>query len=436
VVRRARFLRWASLALSLGSIPACVEAAEASADGGIPITAFGRIGTPDDSTVFQAAADAAEKAGQPLVIPAGTVVNLRGTVYLGNLTLHAQGAVINCLIDGDFHQRGTADRANEGVILTKSATGAGYGMATVRIAFDSLTINTVRAVDGAGAKSGLLLENVSGFTGNTMSVTARGTGRSEVDPVDFYSGVQGVRLGTVRVAMANGGGQGGMWIRNFSPSRATSNIDIGTVDASGSTGDELLSIFTSGSPQTDVNNVHIGHFIGHPDGGGGMALSIFRNAGDYDPTKMRNITIDNVDVTVGAVRPTGATGGFAVKVQKATAQLGAVKLTYNGAWSPSLPFVFGVRFAPGAGQTAPLEISSVDVVVNARNQVPPRSAAILYGPISTGRFAVSGPGSGFRQAAWGVANLRGVDIRSGPFSREAVFGGHVIGGNVEGTVRP
>jgi hypothetical protein len=113
-----------------------------------------------------------------------------------------------------------------------------------------------------------------------------------------------------------------------------------------------------------------------------------------------------------------------------------VKLTYNGVWSPLLPVIFGIRYAPGTGQTAPLEIASVDVVVNARNQVPPRSAAMLYGPISTGRFTVSGAGSGFRNAAWGVATLRGANIRSGPFSREAVSGGHVVGGNVEGSVKP
>ena len=57
----------------------------------VSITDFGKIGTSDDSKVLQTALDSAESRGQPLVIPSGSVINIRGTVYLGSINLLAKG---------------------------------------------------------------------------------------------------------------------------------------------------------------------------------------------------------------------------------------------------------------------------------------------------------------------------------------------------------
>lgn len=388
-----------------------------SAVGGSPdsvlITAYGPVGTNDDSAVFQAALDDAERRGAALEIPAGTTVNLRGTVYIGNNTLHAAGAIINVLLDKDFHPRGVAPRRTEGAILTKASPGAKFGRDTVNIAFDQLTISTHRSTDLAVPKTGFLLENVASLSANTLFVSAIGTGRSEVNPVDFFSGVQNVAIDRMVVRMDNPGAHGGFWIRNFSPKRATANIRIRTIDLAGATGDELLSIFNSGDARADLHDIRIGHVDARPSGGGGMGLSIYRNAGGWNPASMHRITIDSVDITVGRIGPLAdSTGGFALKVQNCSAAIGMATIRYIGPWSPKLPYVFGIRYAPALGQTAPLFIPAITIEVKARNPIPPRSAAMLYGPIRTDRLVVRGSGTGFRQIAYGADMIGEADVRA------------------------
>lgn len=399
----------------------------------LSIAQFGPIGTHDDSIVFQKALDAAEARSLPLFIPAGATVNIRGTVYLGDVTLCARDATINAYIDADFRQRGTAARRKDGVILTKSAPGAGFGRATVRIAFDTLTINTIRTSDAVLPKAGLLLENIASFEGDTLTGSAQGTGGSEVDPFDFFFGVQGVRIKRVTVRMNNPGGHGGFWLRNFSPDRATADIRIGLVELSGASGDELFSIFNSGDGRADLHDIHIGTVDARPSGGGGMGLSIYRNAGGYDPARMQRIAIDQVRITVGDIGPLAdTTGGFAFKVHACAPSIGSAWIRYMGRWTPKLPWVFGVRFVPGQGQTAPLSIPAITVQVSARNAVPARSAAMLYGPIVVDKLIVRGRGSGFRQIANGGVDLRAVDVASTAIQGDPFLGTRRVRGRING----
>lgn len=398
----------------------------------VVITDLGRIGTRDDSDVFQAALDRAESRNLPLVIPPGSVVNIRSTVYLGDNNIRAQGATINVYLDGTFKSRGEALHSNEGAILTKSAQNSNFGRRVVRIHFDSLTINTIRSSDSVGLKTGLLLENVAALEGSSMQVSASGTGRSEVNPLDFFAGVQGVRISSIGVRMNNPGGHGGFWIRNFSTTRATADISIGRIDAEGATADELVSIFNSGDPRTDLHDVRIGTIDVRPSGGGGMGLSVYRNAGDYDPSKMRRISIGKVNVTVGTIGPLGdSTGGFGFKVQKCYVSLGSVSVRYTGPWTPALPYIFGIRFAPGSKQAKPLYIPSVVIQNDSQNVIRERSAAMLYGPISTDKLVVRSTGTGFRQIAYGAHEIRSADIVSSaivnPFFKTKKVRGRING---------
>ena len=398
----------------------------------VSITDFGKIGTSDDSKVLQTALDSAESRGQPLVIPSGSVINIRGTVYLGSINLLAKGATINIYLDKLFKVRGKALRKNEGAILTKSASGAGYGRGVIRISFDSLKINTIRSSNLAGPKTGLLLENVAALKGTSLQVSARGTGRSEVNPLDFFAGVQGVRIFDIDVSMNNPGGHGGFWIRNFSPIRATADIRVDRVNAEGSSADELVSIFNSGDQQSDLHDISIGTVNVRPSGGGGMGLSIYRNAGDYDPSKMQRISIGQVNLTIGAIGPLGdSTGGFGFKVQKCYVQVGSVSIRYVGLWTPALPYIFGIRFAPGSNQSAPLFIPRISIENDSRNSIRVRSAAMLYGPIRTDKLVVRGSGTGFRQIAYGADEIGFADLQSSqtdePFVRTKTVRGRLNG---------
>lgn len=407
------------LACFVPSVTGCMYAIDPSAaqdsSSAVMITDVGMIGTADDSAVFQAAADRAEASGGPLVLPAGSTINLRGNVYLGNLTLVAAGSTINCLFDEGFKFRGKASLRGNGCILTKSAEGADYGRRTVSIKFDTLTVNTFRTQGNSDAQIGLLLENTSALVGQTLAGTATGVGQGEVTPFDFRSGVQGVRIGRVEGHMRNGAGAGGFWIRNTSPARSTSNISIGTIEMDGATGDELLAIFNARNPAADLHDIHIGRLILHADGGCGQGVSIFRNAGPYNPRQMQRISIDQIDVDVARIGPrlSKAPGVFAVKVNAVDATVGTVSIRYSGIWAPDTPHVYALRFVPGPGQTTPLHIATATMSVDARNATPRGDATLISGPVVIDNLVVRGEGSGFRNIAVGANRLGMVDARIG-----------------------
>ncbi len=426
----------ALLALLLAPLLGCGHAQGQLQTGGPPVvvTAFGPIGTADDSLVFQAAADEAERRRAPLVLPAGASINLRGNVYLGNLNLRAAGAVINCIFDASFRLQGTAKLRGDGCILTKSADGAGYGSKTVSIRFDALTVNSTRLLGANNAKIGLLLENTDLFRGEVLEGTASGTGVGEVTPFDFRRGVQGVRIARIVGHMDNPGGAGGFWIRNDSPARPTAGIEIGSVTMDGATNDELLAIFNSKSADADLHDIHIGSVTLHADGGGGQGMAIFRNVGDYDPARMRRIAVDRVDATVGQIGPalSNAPGLFAVRVHRVDARLGPVTITYDGKWIPNLPHLFGLRYTPGTRQATPLYVPSVTVTVSRDNPIPRGPAAMIWGPVVTDKLVVRDAGSGFRQVAIGAHELRGVDVQTLATQTPLFIGTGRVTGRVNG----
>ncbi len=202
----------------------------------------------------------------------------------------------------------------------------------------------------------------------------------------------------------------------------------------GATADELLAIFNSRLAAADLHDIHIGSAILRPDGGCGQGLAIFRNVGDYDPALMQRIAIDRIAVDVGRIGPklSPAPGVFAVKVQRVTAQIGSVAISYSGEWTPDLPHVVGLRFAPGLGQTMPLTIPAITVTVTARNAIPRGGAAMVWGPVTTDSLVVRGAGSGFRQIAFGAQDLKNVDARTTAFIGDPFLNSRRVRGRLNG----
>ncbi|MEG3174057.1 hypothetical protein U1708_17755 [Sphingomonas sp. ZB1N12] len=339
------------------------------------------------------------------------------------MNIQSRGAVLSVNIGSDYTQRGTAPLAGEGVILSKSVPGAGYGKKCVLITFDELNIAAVRSTGDGTVKTSFLLQNVCGLRGKLLksSFTATGSARhtAETTPVDFRSCVQNVSIPKTVIEIDNSGGPGGFWIRNRDPACATANIALGSINVTTSSSDEPVAIFSSGVPAADVHDIHIGLITFATADGGGEGPSVTRVAGDYDPSKMRRISIDRVEGVIGSIRslPT-STGGFGLKVQRAYARIGLVQLTYNGKWARSQKAVFGIRFAPGTGQTIPLVIPKVELEVVYDNAIPLTSSAMIYGPVKVGSLSIVGAGTGFREVGYGILRPDSVNIQSPKIRRQ------------------
>lgn len=400
--------------------------------------------TTDAAPCIQQADDAAEAQGKQLRLTAGVTYPVHSTLYLGSVPIRSKGATLAVLIDDTFVQRGTGFIRNEGVIITKAAPGAGYGVTTVALDIDDLNVVATRTSISNTPKASILLQNVSSLTANRISSTistagaarADTTGLIETVPLDFRDGVQNVNVATIQIGLDNPVGLGGFWIRSRTETRDTENVYIGSIIASTNTRDEPVAIFNSGTPATDVHDVRIGYINFRNNGGAGLGPSITRIVGDYDATKMQRISIDRIEGVIGAIGyQLASSGGFGVKVQKSYATIGSIKLTYNGPWDARQATIFGVRFAPSVGQTDPLFIQSIEINADYANAVPSSSSAMLYGNISTGTLRVRGAGSGFRQVAYGVADLRGVDVKSTAYAEVFAYGARSVEGAIDGPMR-
>ena len=337
------------------------------------VSNYGTIGAGNDAAILQAAINANDGHGIPIALDQD--LNLYGTVYLGNTILLFAGHTINCHLSSSFSKTGTGSQKQQGAILTKSGqTATGPGAAPVNITFlDTARFMTTRTDDSGSVKAGLLLENTASLTAPHLIASAIGTGNSELVPLDFYAGVQGVRISVVETSLDNPGANGGAWIRNTGSvpyDTADIVIDqwIGTTNAV----DEALAIFNSVSASNDVHDVHIG-LVKLRASRGTLGLSIFRNVGDYDPTKMQRISIDQVEVIRGDFTWSG-NGAVAA----ASVSAGAVT-----AVTVSNP---GSRYFGGAG-----------VILSGGGG----SGATATATISSGTIAnitVTSPGSGYTSA--------------------------------------
>lgn len=419
---------WTSIGGRAGGID------KVAATAGVPISFFGAIGTADDSLVMQAAIDALDGTGYAISLTGN--VTVRGNVYFGDTAIRFNGFAINVIIDGAFTQRGAATYKNEGVLLTKSGGNAGYGRATVAIEFlDRATINVTRAIDTGTVKTGVLLENTRRFAARTLALNAVGTGTAGVETttLDFFQGVQGVSIDTIISNRAQGANLGGIWCRNFSTTRMTRDIHIGAILFSGDGVDEFVAIYNSGSANADLSDIHIGSIIGTIDGGSGVGVSIFRNAGAYDDARMRNITIGTIKIEVNSLITSPAAQPFAVKLDKCAARVGKVEIEFNvTAWPGGLTGYVGLRGPnPGAQAVLPY-VGDYSFRLNSVALAQPGgSTDMAYGALDIGRFAVRGAGSGFKYAGRYLRTV--ADARINDVTLDYAFDGvESVTGYVEG----
>lgn len=397
---------------------------------GTPISSFGSIGTNDDSLVLQAAIDALDGTGIPLALTGN--INLRGTVYLGDNLIRFNGFAINCIIDGSYTQRGAALRKNEGVILTKSAASAGYGRATVAIKFlDNAVINTTRSVDTGTIKTGLLLEATAALQAPRLEINTVGTGNNECTGLDFFQGVQGVNIETIALTRNQGLSTGGFWIRSRDPARPTRDIYIGNINFSGNGTDEFIAIYNSASASADISDVHIGSIVGTMDGGAGLALSIFRNAGSFDTTKMNNITIGRVKVEVNSLAAGATTAPFIIKIDAAAPRIDKIEIEFAATFPASMTGIVALRGPSQGTQTLLPYIGDFCFKAYSSNTQPSGNADVVFGAMDFGRFQILGAGSGWKYGGRAIRTI--ADARVNDITLDFAFDGvESLTGYVEG----
>lgn len=427
------------------------------------ILAFGALGTTDDSGLFQHALDKAEAYGVPLLIPKGRVVNINGTVYLGNIDLRCAGAVFNVLLNGSFTKRGNALRAKAGAILTKSAPGCDYGYATVSIKFDAIEMIVTRSIardisgtelnDGiASVKSGMTIENTTAFVGQTFrqKIVTIGFSGDNTGGLDFWGGVQGVRMDCYFDENQNPRGLEGFWVRNGSTTRATRDIAIENLYFTGAHDDEAIAVFNfAANGESDavlgatviLEDIHFGaiYFEGVTDSGN-QIVSIF-NKGDYNPQNMQNITVGSITgKMIGALAPTGEGGVkrsfIPVRVAKCAPHIGSVELEFDVTWDHTiLQFAWVMRCELGVGQTERPRVEAAHIRISSTNTPPAydvsHKAYIVEGRWDIGKLTITGSGAGWNQGIAGATVETGA-ILSTPFSEWAAKDSVFIGCDVIG----
>lgn len=363
----------------------------------------------DDSLRLQRTFDAAEALGRAARLLPGETYHVRGSVYLGNLKLVTVGATIFVHIGDGFAQRGAAIRKNEAAILTKSAVGAGLGYDVVSLAFDDLNIQAVRETDSGSVKTAFLLENVEGLTGNSLTGHMTGTGNTEACAVDLYGGVQGLRISNFSNVVLNGAAPGGLWFRSRLP-RDHADWRINNLRAVAQSNDETVAFYNSANAAYDLHDIWVGHIESVAlDGGRGQGPSFFRNSGDYDPTKMRNISIGSITHTCGNIAD-GTVSNTAVKIEKCAIKIGSIRLRLYGTRPASLTSTFGVRAGLGTGQTELAYIGNIICEIIGAHSNPSGAAALAYGPMDVGFLGVHGSGTGWKAGAQLVRSIADGDI--------------------------
>lgn len=344
---------------------------------------FGVIDGTNDAVYIQQALDAAE-GGKSVFFDANTIYRIKSTLYIGNVTMKAiNGFAINFRIDDDgtnFVRSGTGALKSVGAILCKSGTSAGYGLSTVAITSDSLSIDFNKSTGGV-VSGPLLLENTSSFTCSTITIDADNTSTDSCNSLDFYQGVQGVDIDTISIDLDNGGStvQGGFWIRNKSAARDTKSIDITTLTITHKGIDEAFAIFNDAN-NGDLNNIHIGTAtVTISSGGHGLGGSIY-NTGTYSAAMYQNIVIDTLTFNVAGFTSSSPT---VWKTSACAPSIGHITINHTGADGGSLGTnVWMIRHVMGSGQTARPHYTQADITLSANVSVSSASYVVDGGSAS------------------------------------------------------
>jgi hypothetical protein len=252
-------------------------------------------GSTDDITALQAATDAAETKGIPLLFPpSATNYVIAGTWYIGNITVYGYGATLELKNDASWSRLGTASNNGVGGIITKSAAAAGYGLSTVEFHIEALTIYNNRTASGGTSVNGqLLMEQVSRGSLDHVRIYADQNNNSNL--LDFYSNVKNFHVSNCEFSNDNTAKPGGVWVRNFDTVNPTEFINFNNCKFYTTGADEILSIFQSSSVVTTVQNVNVNNCSFFADTGATLAHIVSVHA-DNASGVVRNINISNFTI--------------------------------------------------------------------------------------------------------------------------------------------
>lgn len=304
----------------VGGVASVVGATDRAKD----LSEFGVIYGSSESQheAFQSAIDSCESRGIA-IIQSGDVT-LKGNVYFGNTKFFRRSGVINIVSGSDFVETGTASQKSEGVILTKSSAGAGYGYQPVDIEINGgLYVNFSRSDSGAPLAA-ILLQNISSISGDTINVST-GTGVDLAKtPLDFYKNCKNVQLDSIYITCDNVDSIGGLWIRNTgtTESEATENFNIGSIYIDHTGIDEAIAIYNF-VDAAYVKNINIGQIYVKAKNRG-QAVSVMNKIG-ASPGVVSGVTIGSVTIDVDG----GGSNTFALKAENAEPYINHCEINLN-----------------------------------------------------------------------------------------------------------
>lgn len=401
---------------------------------------FGVIDGTNDAVYIQQAIDAAEN-GKTVAFDSNKIYRIKNTIYLGNIYMKSiNGSTIQFRIDDDgtnFVRSGTGSLKSVGAILCKSGASAGYGLSTVAITSDPLSIDFNKSTGGV-VSGPLLLENTSSFVCSTLSIDADNASTDACNSLDFYQGVQGVDIETASIDLDNGSStvQGGFWIRNKSAARDTKSIDITTLNITHKGIDEAFAIFND-TNNGDLNNIHIGTAtITIPSGGHGLGGSIY-NTGTYSAAMYQNIVIDNLTFNVAGFTSSAPT---VWKTSACAPSIGHVTINHTGADGGSLGTnVWMIRHVLGSGQTARPHYTQADITLSANVSVSSASYVVDGGSatgagIDIDTLNISGSATGWTNDIHNVGTI-GAGIVNHNTAGNRVDGATAIAAEIHGRIQ-
>jgi hypothetical protein len=241
-------------------------------------------GTTDDTVAIQNAIDGAYH----VYFPTGTY-KVTGTLYVGNNFIYGDGidnTSIKLVIDSNWSENGAGTKKNEGCIITKSGENAAYGLTTVAPIIQDLEIE--HNATATSYEAAILLENVYGGRLDAIRVISSGTTTIPCNPVDLYRAVRNFSIlhSEFDTTDKTGTTMGGTWIRNYSTSIPTENINVTGCTFNSAEEDEVFAIYNPAGIASSVRNIKVSNCLFHnssTSSGGGTNVQM-------------NVTVDSEDM--------------------------------------------------------------------------------------------------------------------------------------------
>ena len=352
-------------------------------------------------------------------------VTTHRTLFLGDIKILTHGCL--WIIDRTswtkaYHTECDVEvvMVNEAAILTKSVN---IDIPPIKMSFDEWEILTIRpTIDSNTPNTCLRLYNTNSVIGDRLVIRTPDTD-SDVpqNPLDFYAGVQGVTIGTVDITRnLTPETPGGWWLRNFSNTRYTGDINIKVVKLRGGGADESFAIFSSTSVMGDICNINIGHiYLSSP--GVGAVFSVY-DTHDQDPKRMRNINIASIDIDIEDVGK-----AWSLMVKHATPKIGNIHVTVGTVYNSNVhsPLIFATSAIP-----IPVGI----MTINIDNTTDDSDATIVWGKWDIKHLNISSPAT-FRHALYGLHRVGDGNINVGGTREYTAFGCDEVHADITGEIQ-